>query len=161
MNRLRALVGGFATGNATQFNRPDGAGYAFLARVVTDTDPRNPQVAARLLQAFRSWRALEGGRRSLAKAALERVAGVAGLSPDVRDIVDRNVTRHVARQRAYTVGMNDTLADAFVRRGMTVTRADIATFKAKLKADGFYRRWRERVGAKAWSLLEQEVGAVG
>ncbi len=30
-NRLRALVGGFATGNATQFNRPDGAGYAFLA----------------------------------------------------------------------------------------------------------------------------------
>ncbi|PTM60632.1 aminopeptidase N [Phreatobacter oligotrophus] len=88
-NRLRALVGGFATGNATQFNRPDGAGYAFLARVVTDTDPRNPQVAARLLQAFRSWRALEGGRRSLARAALERVAGVAGLSPDVRDIVDR------------------------------------------------------------------------
>ncbi len=56
---------------------------------MTDTDPRNPQVAARLLQAFRSWRALEGGRRSLAKAALERVAGVAGLSPDVRDIVDR------------------------------------------------------------------------
>lgn len=83
------------------------------------------------------------------------------LPEDVRDIVDRNVTRHVARQRAYTVGMNDTLADAFVRRGMTVTRADIATFKAKLKADGFYRRWRERVGAKAWSLLEQEVGAVG
>jgi aminopeptidase N len=90
-NRLRALVGSFASGNQTQFNRPDGTGYAFLANVVIATDPRNPQVAARLLSAFRSWRALEPGRRNLARAALERVAAAATLSADVRDIVARSL----------------------------------------------------------------------
>ncbi len=90
-NRLRALVGSFASGNQTQFNRPDGAGYAFLAEVVVTTDPRNPQVAARLLSAFRSWRALEPGRRALAREALERVAATATLSADVRDIVARSL----------------------------------------------------------------------
>jgi aminopeptidase N len=90
-NRLRALVGSFATANQTQFNRPDGAGYDFLAEVVIDTDGRNPQVAARLLSAFRSWRALEAGRRGKARAALERVAAVGTLSADVRDIVARSL----------------------------------------------------------------------
>ena len=61
-NRIRALVGGFASGNQTQFNRPDGAGYDFLADFVLDLDRRNPQTAARLLVSFRSWRALEAGR---------------------------------------------------------------------------------------------------
>ncbi|MGU9979203.1 aminopeptidase N [Phreatobacter sp. HK31-P] len=90
-NRLRALVGSFATTNQTQFNRADGAGYDFLAEVVIDTDGRNPQVAARLLSAFRSWRALEIGRRGKARAALERVAAVGTLSADVRDIVARSL----------------------------------------------------------------------
>jgi TRAP-type C4-dicarboxylate transport system substrate-binding protein len=83
------------------------------------------------------------------------------LPEDVQAIVDRNVTRHVAAQRAYTVHMNDTLADAFVARGMTVTHADIGSFKAKLRADGFYTRWKTQVGAKAWRLLEEQVGPVG
>jgi tripartite ATP-independent transporter DctP family solute receptor len=83
------------------------------------------------------------------------------LPEDVQAIVDRNVTKHIAAQRAYTQHMNDTLAEAFSRRGMTVTRADTATFKAKLRADGFYARWRAQVGGKAWGLLEEAVGPVG
>ena len=71
-NRIRALVGAFASGNQTQFNRPDGAGYEFLADFVLDLDRRNPQTAARLLVSFRSWRALEEGRRALAEKALRR-----------------------------------------------------------------------------------------
>jgi hypothetical protein len=34
---------------------------------------------------------MEPGRRAKAQAALERVAAVQGLSPDVRDIVDRSL----------------------------------------------------------------------
>jgi aminopeptidase N len=90
-NRLRSLVGSFASLNPTQFNRPDGAGYAFLTDVVLGLDGRNPQVAARLLGAFKSWRALEPKRRAHAENALKRIAVVAGLSPDVRDIVDRSL----------------------------------------------------------------------
>ncbi|HML11899.1 MAG TPA: aminopeptidase N, partial [Xanthobacteraceae bacterium] len=88
-NRLRALIGSFAQSNPTQFNRADGAGYAFLADTVLALDPKNPQVAARLLSAFKSWRALEAGRRSRAEATLRRVAAAPNLSPDVSDIVRR------------------------------------------------------------------------
>ena len=90
-NRIRALVGTFAGGNQVQFNRADGAGYDFLADFVIDLDRRNPQTAARLLVSFRSWRALEPHRRALAENALRRVAEVADLSPDTRDIVTRTL----------------------------------------------------------------------
>jgi aminopeptidase N len=90
-NRVRSLVGSFAGGNQTQFNRADGAGYEFLAGFVIDLDRRNPQTAARLLVSFRSWRALEPKRRALAERALRRVAEVADLSTDTRDIVTRTL----------------------------------------------------------------------
>ena len=90
-NRIRALVGGFAGGNQTQFNRADGAGYEFVADFVLDLDKRNPQTAARLLINFRSWRALEPGRRALAEAALRRIADAPDLSPDTRDIITRTL----------------------------------------------------------------------
>ncbi|MEJ0012368.1 MAG: aminopeptidase N [Bauldia sp.] len=90
-NRIRALVGSFAGGNQTQFNRADGAGYDFLADFVIDLDRRNPQTAARLLVSFRSWRALEARRRALAEKALRKVAQVSDLSSDTRDIVTRTL----------------------------------------------------------------------
>jgi aminopeptidase N len=88
-NRIRALIGVFAQANHTQFNRPDGAGYDFLVDTVLSLDARNPQVAARLLAAFKSWRAMEPIRRERAQAALRRVAGSEGLSADVQDIAGR------------------------------------------------------------------------
>ena len=90
-NRIRALVGSFASGNQTQFNRADGAGYDFLAGFALDLDRRNPQTAARLLVNFRSWRALEERRRGLAEAALRRIAEAPELSTDTRDIVTRSL----------------------------------------------------------------------
>ncbi len=89
-NRVRALIGGF-TANHTQFNRADGAGFAFLEEIVVTLDPTNPQIAARLLTAMRSWRSLEETRRGLAEAMLKRIAALPALSPDVRDIVTRSL----------------------------------------------------------------------
>ncbi len=66
-NRVRALIGTFAQGNPTQFNRADGTGYDFVADYVLKLNATNPQVAARLMTAFKSWRALEGGRRAHAE----------------------------------------------------------------------------------------------
>ena len=90
-NRVRSLIGSFAQGNSTQFNRPDGAGYDFVADIVLALDPKNPQMAARLMNAFRSWRALEAGRRARAQATLRRVASAPSLSRDVGDIVARTL----------------------------------------------------------------------
>jgi len=88
-NRVRALIGAFAQGNTTQFNRADGAGYEFIADTVLVLDPKNPQVSAHLATAFRTWRMLENGRRAKAEAALARIKMTPGLSRDLADIVER------------------------------------------------------------------------
>ncbi|MFN0218094.1 MAG: aminopeptidase N [Hyphomicrobium sp.] len=88
-NKVRALIGAFAMSNLTQFNRADGAGYDFVAERVIEIDRINPQVAARLLGAFRSYRSLEAKRRRRAHAAIERVAAAANVSRDSREIVSR------------------------------------------------------------------------
>jgi aminopeptidase N len=88
-NRVRALIGAFTMANQSQFNRADGAGYEFLVDTVLALDLRNPQVAARLLSALKSWRVLEPSRRALAQAALARVAAAPALSRDVSDIAAR------------------------------------------------------------------------
>ena len=88
-NKVRALIGTFSTANPLQFNRPDGAGYDFLAEQVLALDRFNPQIAARILGCFRSWKGLEAGRRKLAKQALKRVARSKMLSRDVTEIVSK------------------------------------------------------------------------
>ena len=90
-NRVRALIGGFAMANPSQFHRADGAGYHFLADQVLVLDRSNPQVAARLLSSFRTWRSMEAGRRHHALNALKRIADQDGLSADVADIATRSL----------------------------------------------------------------------
>ena len=88
-NRVRALIHAFALANQKEFNRADGAGYDFVVDTVLALDRKNPQLAARLLSALKSWRVLEPGRRAMAEKALQRVAAAPSRSPDVADIVQR------------------------------------------------------------------------
>ena len=86
---MRSLIGAFALHNTVQFNRPHGKGYDLLADQVMTIESFNPQIAARLLGALRSWRTLEPKRRALAKAALKRVVAKSGLSRDVYEIASK------------------------------------------------------------------------
>jgi aminopeptidase N len=88
-NRVRAVIGAFAQGNPTQFNRADGAGYGFIADNILALDSKNPQVSARMATAFRTWRMLEPGRRAKAEAALRRIQAAPNLSRDLAEIVER------------------------------------------------------------------------
>ena len=45
--------------NLSQFHAADGSGYDFLADFVNELDPINPQAAARMTTALRTWRRLE------------------------------------------------------------------------------------------------------
>jgi aminopeptidase N len=90
-NRVRALVGAFASANQTGFHQRDGAGYALFAETVLAVDKANPQLAARLATALRSWRSLEQVRRDAARQVLASMAGTEGLSMDLRDIVERTL----------------------------------------------------------------------
>ena len=90
-NRVRSLIGVFSMSNPTQFNRLDGAGYDFLADIVMKLDSSNPQVAARILSSFRTWRSFEARRRTKAGEALRRISEHSSLSADVADIVVRSL----------------------------------------------------------------------
>ncbi|SFI52106.1 aminopeptidase N [Phyllobacterium sp. CL33Tsu] len=90
-NRARALIGAFSSGNQTGFNRADGNGYVFFAETILTIEKKNPQLAARLLTAMRSWRSFEPVRREHAREALANIAKVGDLSADVRDIVERTL----------------------------------------------------------------------
>jgi aminopeptidase N len=90
-NRVRALVGAFSTLNQTGFHQESGAGYRLFAETVLEIDKRNPQLAARLATAMRSWRSLEPVRREAAREALVMIAEPKDLSTDLRDIIERTL----------------------------------------------------------------------
>ena len=90
-NRIYALIRSFAAANPVGFNRPDGAGYRYLAGIIGELDGQNPSVAARLATTFRSYRMLEPGRRAHAEQALRQIREFDKLSRDVSDIVIRTL----------------------------------------------------------------------
>ncbi|MES1990296.1 MAG: aminopeptidase N [Pseudomonadota bacterium] len=90
-NKVRALITSFATANQLRFHAADGAGYALVADKVLELDALNPQVAARLLGAFKSWRQFETKRRKLMSRHLTRIASVDGISRDVFEIATKTL----------------------------------------------------------------------
>jgi aminopeptidase N len=90
-NKVYALIGGFGYGNHVRFHAADGSGYAFLADRVIELDALNPQVASRMARTFDRWKKFDAGRQAHARAALERIRSVAGLSKDVAEIVSKSL----------------------------------------------------------------------
>jgi aminopeptidase N len=90
-NRVRSLVGAFALRNFARFHDRGGGGYAFAADEVLALDPVNPQLAAAIAGAFNLWKRFPEPRRGLMQAALQRIATVPGLSPDVTEVVTRTL----------------------------------------------------------------------
>ncbi len=91
-NRLRALMASFGLNNPAQFARSDGAGFRFVTQFVADVDTRNPQVAARVLTAFRVWRSFEPVRMAAAESALTALRDAGGLSRNTSDILERTLS---------------------------------------------------------------------
>ncbi|MEH6651943.1 MAG: aminopeptidase N [Motiliproteus sp.] len=89
-NRIRALIGAFCGQNAVQFHRADGAGYRFLADLIIELDPLNPQIASRLLAPLTRWKRYDEARQQLMKAALERIQS-GELSKDSYEVVSKSL----------------------------------------------------------------------
>ena len=90
-NRARSLYGAFAMGNPVTFHRADGRGYDFLCAGIITLNTKNPQIASRLLTPLREWRRYTPDRQEKMKAALERIAALPDLSPDVFEIVSKTL----------------------------------------------------------------------
>jgi aminopeptidase N len=90
-NKVRSLLGAFSTMNPTGFHAASGKGYRLHADQVIKLNALNPQVAARMSAAFNAWTRYDEQRRGLMQAELQRIAGTAGLSPDVAEIVQSSL----------------------------------------------------------------------
>ena len=88
-NNVRALIGQFCRNNPINFHAKDGSGYQFLVDQIIVLNQLNPQVAARMLGAFNSWRQYDEDRQGLMKKALRNIASQPDLSPDVYEIVTK------------------------------------------------------------------------
>ena len=87
-NKARSLIGSFSR-NVPHFHAEDGSGYRFIAGKVIEIDRFNPQVAARLVQAFNLCNKREPHRKNLVKQELQRIRAQEGLSKDVGEIVGK------------------------------------------------------------------------
>ncbi|MEZ4599170.1 MAG: aminopeptidase N [Syntrophotaleaceae bacterium] len=88
-NRVRSLLGVFSRGNPLRFHAADGSGYAFLSEQILRIDRQNPQLAARLAEAFGSWRRFEPVRRKQMHMHLTGMAKEKHLSRDLAEVVTR------------------------------------------------------------------------
>ena len=89
-NKVSSLIGGFCSSHVN-FHAKDGSGYKFLGDAVIQLDKLNPQVAARLVTGLARWRRYDEGRQALAKAQLERIMSVNGLSENVYEIASKSL----------------------------------------------------------------------
>ncbi|MCA0901182.1 aminopeptidase N [Microbulbifer agarilyticus] len=90
-NKVRAVVGGFAMRNFTQFHREDGTGYAFLAEQVIALDKLNPQIAARIVTPLTRWRKYRALEAEQIRSALQRVSDSGELSRDLYEVVSKGL----------------------------------------------------------------------
>ena len=92
-NKVRALIGAFCQANPYHFHAADGSGYTFLADQVLALNDFNPQIAARLINAFTRWRKYDPSRQAGMRRQLERILAAPALSPDVYEIATKSLGR--------------------------------------------------------------------
>ena len=90
-NKVRAVIGAFASGNPLHFHAADGSGYRFLADRILELDALNPQVAARMTTPLGRWRRYDENRQALMQAELNRILEKDGLSRDVYEIASKSL----------------------------------------------------------------------
>lgn len=88
-NRVRSLIGAFASANPAAFHAADGSGYQFMVEILTDLNTRNPQVAARMIEPLIRLKRYDAGRQALMRNALEQLKGLDKLSGDLYEKISK------------------------------------------------------------------------
>jgi len=82
------------------------------------------------------------------------------LPKDLQEIAAKNINEAGLEQRAMIRKLNDSLQDELQKKGMVFNKPDPESFRAKLKAGGFYAEWKGKYGNEAWALLEKATGGL-
>ncbi|GGH24051.1 ABC transporter substrate-binding protein [Alsobacter metallidurans] len=90
---------------------------------------------------------LVGNRRAIAR-----------LPADLQEIVGREFDRASLEQRDDVAKLNGSLKAQLSAKGLVFEAADKPAFRSALTASGFYKTWKDKFGAEAWSVLESVTG---
>ncbi|MEM7194860.1 MAG: aminopeptidase N [Pseudomonadota bacterium] len=88
-NKVYSLLLAFSHGNPGGFHSRDGSGQDLIREWVEKIDPVNPQVAARLVSAFNSWRQYQKDTSNFMRQELETLSQISDLSSDVSEIISK------------------------------------------------------------------------
>ncbi|WP_247893248.1 TRAP transporter substrate-binding protein [Azospirillum endophyticum] len=80
------------------------------------------------------------------------------LSPELQETFARVVNGAAMAERQEVAQQNETLKADLAAAGMTFNTVDPTPFRETLTKAGFYRDWKEKFGAEAWSILEEATG---
>ncbi|WP_298283309.1 TRAP transporter substrate-binding protein [Acidocella sp.] len=81
-----------------------------------------------------------------------------GLPAAYQKIVSAAFDKQALAQRAANLGQNNSLQTNLTAEGMVFNSPDLAPFRAKLAASGFYAEWQAKFSPTLWSALESYVG---
>ncbi|AVQ85971.1 aminopeptidase N [Plesiomonas shigelloides] len=90
-NRMRSLIGAFASGNPSAFHAKDGSGYRFLSDVLVELNSRNPQVASRLIEPLIRLGRYDAERQQLMREQLLRLQKLDNLARDLFEKITKSL----------------------------------------------------------------------
>ncbi len=80
------------------------------------------------------------------------------LPANYQKIVADAFAAQAPQQRLANDALNASLQAKLTQQGLIFNAPDIAPFRAKLVASGFYKQWQGKFGASLWSALEKYTG---
>ncbi len=87
-NKVRSLIGAFSM-NPIAFHQINGEGYKLLSDIVIELNTINPQIGARLVQAFSSYKKFAPQYSDLMEKELNRILLTNNLSDDIGEVVSK------------------------------------------------------------------------
>ncbi len=80
------------------------------------------------------------------------------LSPELQDVLARNINEAAMREREDLVKLNQSVADQLKQHGMIFNSPDPSAFRTALSNAGYYKQWKGTFGEEGWTLVEKYSG---
>jgi len=91
-NKVRSVLGSLSFGNPFIFHQADGGSYEFVSDQIIRLNDLNPQMAARMANAFATWKRYDANRQEKMHAALEKILAHEHISKDVFEIITKTLS---------------------------------------------------------------------
>ena len=84
-----------------------------------------------------------------------------GLPEPVRQVVAKGFNDAALKERADIASKDASVRGDLESKGLVFNTADTTSFREGLRTGGFYKDWRERLGAEPFAILEKYAGKLG